>query len=96
MDRVEDHRDDEDFPGWLGFIQFIFYSALLVGSGYLLYLENLQFYAIKTEEDTFLAKLKTYYSDFWNYADVVPPTFIILVIVIDMFFSDVAKFRITM
>ena len=54
------------------------------------------------EAKTFVERLREYWTDFWNYPDVVPPICIIIIIGVDTFSTNeadhpgLAKFRFTM
>ena len=102
MDVVERYRAEGDFPGWLLLVQFIFYVVLIVGSAYFLIKEYEQFHKLKGNDETrsFWYRFKEYYSDFWNYPDVIPPFLIVTIIILDTITSDeaggITKYRITM
>ena len=92
---------EPEFPGWLLFVQFIFYVLLIVGSAYFLIKEYEQFHKLKGKDDdrTFCDRFKEYYSDFWNYPDVIPPFLIVTIIILDTITHDnpgITKYRITM
>ena len=54
------------------------------------------------EDGRFIIKFAKYYSDFWNYPDLIPPILIIAIIIVDTLSTNeaehpgIAKFRITM
>ena len=109
LDAVEDARkakdkDGEPFPGWLVFVQLLFNFILIAFSGFFLYKEYDQFqkmFAKDKDKNRLIKSLAKYYSDFWNYPDVIPPILIILVIIADTLTNDerrphMDEFRITL
>ena len=109
LDAVEDARKAKDkhgepFPGWLAFVQLVFNFILIAFSGFFLYKEHEQFqkmFAKDKGKNKLIKSFYKYYSDFWNYPDVIPPVLIILVIIADTLTNDerrphMDEFRITL
>ena len=53
------------------------------------------------EDSSFLKRFAKYYTDFWNYPDVIPPILIIVIIIADTLVRDgkrdgMDNFRITL
>ena len=56
----------------------------------------------KSQKRRFISKFAEYYSDFWNWIDVVPPILIIAIIIVDTLSTNeehhpnIASYRITL